>query len=123
MSDDKKQDNLLLSATQWQKKPLLHCRRAGDEAAVFLRRHEYDYIRNASLVDVWESIIPPGLKPWCRLDRRVGNLLTIQAMPGPYMHQLIMMQNELLEELHHRCPGAGVQKLRIIPLKDENEEK
>ena len=122
MSDDKKQDNLLLSATQWQKRSLLHCRRAGDEAICFLRRHERDYNRNASLIDAWESILPPGLKPWCRLDRRTGNVLIIQAAPGPYMHQMNLMQGELLDELHRCCPEAGIQKLRIIPLKNDIEE-
>ena len=94
----------------------------GNEAALFLRRNERDFCKNTVLVDAWDSIIPPGLKPWCRLDKRVGNVLTIQASPGPYMHQLTIMQGELLDELHRRCPTAGVQKLRIIPMKDDSEE-
>lgn len=122
MNEKANEDQLLQSATQWQKKSFMSCRRAGDEAAQFLRRNERDYNRNAALVDAWESIVPPGLKPWCRLDRRDGNVLTIQAAPGPYMYQITMMQDELLEELHRRCPGAGVQKLRIISLKENIEE-
>lgn len=119
---DAEQEKLLKSATQWQKKAVLRCRRAGDEAALFLRRNERNYSKNTTLVDTWDSLIPPGLKRWCRLDRRVGNELTIQAAPGPYMHQIRMMQCELLEELQRRCPSAGIRKLRIIPLKENNEE-
>lgn len=118
---DANEDRRLKSATQWQKRPRVTGYLAGDEAAHYLRRTQRDFSKNAALVDVWDSIIPPGLKPWCRLDRRTGNVLTIQAAPGPYMHQLVMMQHELLDELHRRCPAAGVQKLRIIPLKDERE--
>jgi predicted nucleic acid-binding Zn ribbon protein len=120
--NNEKQEKLLQSATQWQKKPYSRCQRIGEEAALFLRRNQKEYNKNAALVDVWDALIPQGLKPYCRLDRRAGNVLTIQAAPGPYMHQVQLMQCELLEELHRRCPGAGIQKLRIIPLKDESQE-
>lgn len=119
---DAEEDRLLKSATQWQKRPRRVCYQAGEEADKFLRRTQRDFSKNTALVDAWDSIIPPGLKPWCRLDRRAGNVLTIQATPGPYLHQLVMMQHELLDELHRRCPAAGIQKLRIIPLKDDREE-
>lgn len=122
MSNDEKQEKLLHSATQWQKKPYSRCRRLGEEAASFLQRNQKEYNKNADLVDVWETLIPQGLKPYCRLDRRTGNVLTIQAAPGPYMHQIQLMQNELLNELHRQCPRVGIQKLRIIPLKENSQE-
>ena len=123
MMNESEQDKLLRSATQWQRRPRMRCYRAGDEAELFLRRGQRDFSKNASLVDAWESTLPPGLLPWCRLDRRVGNVLTIQAAPGPYMHQLRMMQNELIAELHRRCPAAGVRKLHLIPLKDDDDKE
>ncbi len=115
------EDNLLKSATRWQKRPPVTWRRAGETAEIFLRRNQRDLNRNAAIVDAWDSIIPPGLKPHCRLDRRVGGQLTVQATPGPYMHQLQMMQRELLDELNHRC-RTDIQKLRIVPMNDAIEE-
>jgi len=122
VNDELKQDRLLRSATQWQKKPAARCFRADQEATAFLQRRAAQLKRNALLVDAWEALIPPGLKPWCRLDSYAGHVLTIQAAPGPYMHQLQMMRNELLAELHRCCPTAAVRKLRIIPMKDSNED-
>ena len=115
------EDKLLKSATQWQKRPPTTWKRAGDVAELFLRRSKRDLSKNAALVDAWNSVIPPGLKPFCRLHRRVGGQLTIQAMPGPYMHQLQMMQRELLNELNCRC-HTDIQKLRILPMDDTIEE-
>ncbi len=122
MSDTTKEDKLLRSAVQWQYRPRSYCSCAGDEAAGFLGRRKRHFQRNAALVDAWEAIVPPGLKAWCRLDSVAGQVLTIQAAPGPYMHQLRMMQSELVEELHRRCPRAGVRKLHLIPLKDNDKE-
>ena len=119
---DAEQDKLLKSATQWQTKPKLTCHRAGQDAAMFLSRHQRGYAKNAALVDAWDSLIPQGLRPYCRLDGRTGNVLTIQAAPGPYLHQIQMMQKELLAELGRLCPSAGIQKIRIIPLKDNGRE-
>ncbi|NLK41396.1 MAG: DUF721 domain-containing protein [Planctomycetes bacterium] len=116
------QEKLLKSATQWQKKPVVRCFEAGREAAFFLQQRAGQLNRNALLVDAWEELIPPGLKRWCRLDSLTGHVLTVQAAPGPYMHQLRIMQNELLAELARRCPQAAVRKLRIIPLKQYDEE-
>lgn len=122
MGHDEKQDALLKSATQWQAKPYSRCRRVGEEAELFLCRGQREYSKNALLVEAWNDLIPQGLKPYCRLDKRAGNVLTIQAAPGPYMHQIQMMQSELLAELHRQCPSVGIQKLRIIPLKDNGRE-
>jgi predicted nucleic acid-binding Zn ribbon protein len=119
---EEKQDALLKSATQWQAKPYSRCCRAGEEAVLFLQRGRREYSKNAVLVEVWDELIPQGLKPHCRLDTRAGNVLTIQAAPGPYMHQIQMMQSELLAELHRQCPSVGIQKLRIIPLQDNGQE-
>ena len=119
---DAEEDRLLKSATQWQKKSPWRCCQVGDEAALFLSRGRREYSKNALLIEVWNDLIPQGLKPYCRLDKRVGNVLTIQAAPGPYLYQIVMMQNELLAELHRQCPSAGIQKLRIILLKDNGQE-
>ncbi len=122
MSDTLKEDKLLRSAVQWQYRPRSYCCRADNEAAGFLARHKRRLQRNAALVDAWEAIVPPGLKPWCRLDSVAGQVLTIQAAPGPYMHQIQIMQYELLAELRRQCPAAGIRKLRVIPLKETNED-
>ena len=87
-----------------------------------LRRRAAQFNRNTAVVDAWERIVPPGLKRWCRLDSCSGNVLTIQAAPGPYMYQLQLMQNDVLAELQRCCPSAGIQKLRIIPWKTNNED-
>lgn len=122
INDDLKEDQLLKSATQWQHKPRQRCFRAGNEAAAFLRCHQRQWTRNAALVDAWEALIPPGLKPWCRIDSCAANVLTVRAAPGPYMHQLQMMRHELIEALNRQCPSAAIRKIRIIPLQDRDKD-
>ncbi len=116
------EDRLLRASTQWQRKPKAFEVRLGDQAKQFLQRHQRQLTKNASLVDVWDQVVPAGMKPYCRLETFHGGVLTVEATPGPYMHQLQMMQRELIAELQRRCPRVSITKLRINPMKMENEE-
>lgn len=111
------EDKLLKSSTQWQKKPRASEVRLGNEAASFLKRHHRQFAKNAALTDAWEEVLPAGLKPYCRLDSFQGGVLTVQAATGPYMHQLQLMQSELIAELARRCPRVPITKLHIHPMK------
>jgi hypothetical protein len=117
------EDRLLRSSTQWQKKPKAFEVRLGNEAASFLKRHQRQFAKNAELVDVWDQVLPAGMKPYCRLETFHGGVLTVEATPGPYMHQLQMMQRELIAELQRRCPRVSITKLRINPIKSENSDQ
>lgn len=113
------EDRLLKSSTQWQRKPKAFEVRIGNEAAAFLKRHQRQFAKNAALTDAWEELLPAGLKPYCRLEQYSGSTLTVQATPGPYMHQFQVMQRELVAALQQRCPRVPITKLRICPLKKE----
>jgi len=116
------EDRALWSSTQWQQKSAASDVRAGDAAAAFLKRHQRQFAKNAALADAWNQLIPAGMKPYCRLDEYRGGVLTVQARPGAYMHQLQLMQHELVAALQRECPRTPITKLRICPMKKENEE-
>lgn len=116
------QDKQLKGASSWQYKPRQTTSCLGDELEVYLGRHARTLKKNADLVDLWESIIPPGLRAFCRLHQRSGNTLYIEAQPGPYMHQLQIMSGELLEQIRRHAPGCGIQKIKIVPEKKTNTE-
>ena len=113
------EDRLLTSSAQWQKKAKASEVRVGNEAASFLKRHQRLFAKNAALVDAWEALVPAGLKPHCRLEQYSGGVLTVQAKPGPYMHQLQLMQTELIAAMAQRCPKTPITKLRLCPMKSE----
>jgi len=111
------EDKQLKGATGWQYRPRRTDSRLGNEVLSYLKQHDREFTKNAAIMDAWNSVVPPSLQPYCRLDKRAGNTLYLQAMPGPYMHQLQMLSGELLERIRQLAPRCGVQKIRIIPLK------
>lgn len=119
---DTHEDDKLKGALAWQYKPRRTEAKLGDEIFTYLKRKDRALTKNAALVDLWAQLIPPPLQRYCRLDKRVGNTLYIQAQPGPYMHQLQMLSGELLDRVSQLAPRSGIQKIRIIPLKKDNEE-
>ncbi|MHC4237408.1 MAG: DciA family protein, partial [Planctomycetota bacterium] len=71
--------------------------------------------------DAWEAVVPPTLKRFCRLDKRAGNTLFVQAQPGPYMHQLQMLSGELLEQIQRAAPRCGIRKIRVTVIQNHRE--
>jgi len=117
--DEEKQ---LKGASSWQYKPRHTESCLGDEVGSFLERRHRAFIKNAAIVDAWEAVVPLTLQPFCRLEKRVGNTLYLQAEPGPYMHQARMLSGELLERIKCLAPRSGIQKIRVVPIRNNNRE-
>ena len=112
MNDDKR----LRGAASWQFKPKKTGSRLGDEITSYLKQHHRTFEKNASFIDVWPQVVPESLQNYCRLDKRVGNTLYVQVMPGVYMHQMQVMAGEVLEKIKQLSPRCGIQKIRLIPM-------
>ena len=109
----------LRAATGWQHRPKQTESCLGDEISSYLDRRCRTFEKNTSVVAIWEQIIPPALKPYCKLDKRVGNALYIEAQPGPYLHQVQMLSTELLDRIQQQAPRCGIQKIRVVPIKNK----
>ncbi|MHC4881090.1 MAG: DciA family protein [Planctomycetota bacterium] len=116
------EDRQLKSASGWQYRPKRTDSRLGDELVSYLTQRSRTWTKNAALVDAWERVVPPALKPFCRLDKRVGNTLYLQAEPGPYMHQAQLLSTELLDQIKTLAPRCGIQKIRVVPLQKKDKE-
>ena len=113
------EDKQLKGALGWQYRPKQKSTKLGDEVFSYLKKHNRMLMKNATIVDIWETVVPPTLKPFCRLDKRVGNTLYLQAAPGQYMHQAQMLSTELLERIKQLAPRCGVQKIRVVPIQNK----
>jgi hypothetical protein len=116
------EEKRLKGASSWQYKPRHAESCLGDEVCSFLEQRNRAFTKNAAIVDIWEAVIPPTLQPFCRLDKRVGNTLYLQAEPGPYMHQAQMLSGELLERIKCGVPRCGIKKIRVVPIRNNNRE-
>ena len=116
------EDDYLRSACRWQWRPKRKDSRLGDEIFSYMKRRDRSFEKNAAIVDIWESVVPETLKPYCRLDKRVGNALYVQAMAGPYMHQMQMMTDQLLDRIHDLAPRSGIKKIRISPMNNNSND-
>ena len=116
------EDERLRSAASWQFKPRQSGSRLGDDIMSYLKRHHRTLEKNASVVDVWQQAVPELLRDHCKLDKRVGDTLYVQVVPGAYMHQTQMMAGEVLEKIKQMAPRCGIQKIRMIPMQRSIEE-
>jgi hypothetical protein len=116
------EEKRLKGASSWQYKPRHTESCLGDVAGLYLKQRNRALTKNAAIVDAWEAVVPPTLQPFCRLEKRVGNTLYLQAEPGPYMHQAQMLSGELLERLKCQAPRCGIQKIRVVPTRNHNRE-
>ena len=117
--DEEKQ---LKGALSWQYKPRRTESCLGDEVYSYLDRRHRAFTKNALIVDAWKAVVPPTLQPFCRLEKRVGNTLYLQAAAGPYMHQAQMLSGELLEKIRQLAPRCGIQKIKVVLIRNNNRE-
>jgi hypothetical protein len=115
-------DERLRGATDWQLKPRRSASRLGDEITAYLKQHHRQFEKNASIIDIWRHVVPPALQDYCKPDKRVGNTLYVQVMPGAYMHRIQTMAGELTERIKQLSPRCGIQKIKITPMRQSTEE-
>jgi len=121
MKHPSEEDLYLRGATGWQYRKKPTERGLGQEIFAYLQQHSKAFEKNAPLVDLWKTIVPAQLAGFCRLDKRVGNVLYIQAMPGPYMHQVKMLSAELLEAIRRTIPRSGICSIKVVPMEPREQ--
>lgn len=117
-----KEEQYLRSATHWQFRPKRSETGLGQEIFSYLQQRNRAFEQNVPLVELWKSIVPPALEPYCRLDKRSGNVLYIQAQAGPYMHQVKVLSGELLERIRQAAPRCGICHIKVIPMQNDYQE-
>ena len=110
------EDDRLEGALGWQYRPRQTQSMLGDEIFSYLKQRDRTFTKNARVIDAWNDVVPPGLQPYCKLDKCVGNTLYVQVKPGPFMHQLQVLSGDLLEGIRQAAPRCGIQKIRVVPL-------
>lgn len=62
---------------------------------------------------LWQQLLPVELGQHCRLAQIKGGLLKVLVDSPAYMYELQLCSSELLEQLQHRCPRAGIIQIKI----------
>ena len=105
----------LRGATGWQWNPVKTPEPLTGSVERFLSQKSRHFERSERILIAWENTLPDALKRVCCLESYNGGTLTISVQTGPYLHQIQMMQKELLEELKRQCPKIGLQRIKILP--------
>ena len=113
MQGNKDEEKLLQSAVRWQYKPRRTSERLGGSAEAYLKNNKSRFEKNTQIVDVWEDLLPEGLSGHCNISDISGGVLKLEVDPGPYMHELKMMTQELVEHLGQVCPRCGIKKITL----------
>ncbi len=86
-------------------------------AQKYLNKRTPSLAKKAAVADIWQEILPEVFYEHCSLAGISRGVLHIEVDPGPFMHELQALSNELLLYLQSRCGGAGIEKIRLRPRK------
>jgi hypothetical protein len=111
------QEKLLRSATGWQRRGRQTTSRAGVNANAYLQTRQRQLGKSAAIVDVWQEVLPPQFYEHCTLAKITGDAIYVEVDPGPYMHEMKLLNTELIEHIRNRCPGSGIKKIILRPRK------
>ena len=111
------QEKLLHSATAWQGRRRQTTSRLGANANAYLQKRHRQLKKSAAVVDVWQEVLPQQFYEHCSLARITGSSIYVEVEPGTYMHEMQLLNTELLEHIRDRCPNAGIKKIILRPWK------
>ena len=89
--------------------------RLGGAARVYLDRRSRQLKKNASVVDIWEEILPAELSSHCKIAGITAGVMVVYAEPGVYMHEIQLLGDAMVRQLQSRCPAAGIKKIVVRP--------
>lgn len=112
------EERLLKLAAQPRPKRPDSTNRLGSQIDLYLKEKQAGLKRNTSVVDLWQQILPVGLQDHCTLAGIWRGTLLLDVDPGPYMHEMKLMNTELLNEIREQCPGAGIKRINLRPRKN-----
>ena len=115
------QEKLLRGATAWQLKNRYSPKRLGEEAQKYINAGKRTFEKNSSVIDAFQQSLPQQLSEHCKVVKISGGTVHVQVEPGPYMHEMQLLSDELLEHIKGRCPYSGIKKIRLLPKGTENE--
>lgn len=110
--DAQQQENLLKSATAWQKKPPQAASRAGQDIIHYLERYLDVNKKTGPVVQAFLDIVGDDADH-CRPEKFDKGILYVGCSSGPYLHQLRMRQQELIEQINGMCPKAKLRAMRF----------
>lgn len=105
------EDQRLLSATQWQKKPPKAPKAIGSEVSVFLEHCAKAAEKASPVAAAFHELLGP-LTRFYKIDRVERGVLYVLSPAGPYLHQLKTMEREILDKLNAMCPKAKIRAMR-----------
>jgi hypothetical protein len=98
-------------------------KRLGAQIELYLSEKQAGLKRNALVVDFWRETLPNELQDHCSLAGISRGTLLLEVDPGPYMHEMKIMNTELLNEIRSRCPGTGIKKIELRPRKNAKKSR
>ena len=109
------EDTDLRGATSWQWRRPQTTERLGVGLETYLDGKLSDFRKNAMVVDAWRQVLPSRFYEHCHLSGISRGVLRLEVEPGPYMHELGLLSEELLGHLQRECPRAGLKKIVLRP--------
>ncbi len=85
----------------------------GDMVETFVGRLEPIHTRCDSVAEALESLLPPTIKPHCRLGGVSAGAVTLIVSGASYMYELQLCKAELLLELQRLCPTARLRRIQV----------
>lgn len=88
--------------------------RLGDTLGELMeRRITPEHARFGPVAEAWSRLLPTELGRHCRIAGMGGGRLKVLVDSSSYMYELSLCRAELLAQLQHECPRAGLRIIKI----------
>lgn len=118
------EETLLRNISKWQgPRRRKRVGSIGPVVDAYIKRELWGAKRRAVVVDMWDELVPESLAGHCRLAGIGRGQLQIEVESGSYMFQMQAFSSQLLERLRQRCPGAGIEKIKLKTMRYKRENQ
>lgn len=105
------EEQRLISATQWQKKPPKPLETIRSEVSVYLEQCSKITAKTEPVVAAFNELLGPLTRIY-KPDRFERGILYVFSPAGPYLHQMKTMEHEIIAKLNTICPKAKIRAIR-----------
>ena len=108
------EDELLKGATSWQYRRKETTSSIADSGHKYLGFNLRRLKQSAKIVDAWQELLPEEMADHCNIKKIEAGVIEVEVDSGPYLHEMRLMSNELIEHLRDICGRGKIKRIKLV---------
>ena len=108
------ENELLAGAVSWQRRRKETTSSIADSGRRYLGDNLRRLRQSAKIVDAWQELLPEEMASHCGIKKIESGVIEVEVDSGPYLHEMRLMSNELVEHLRDICGQGRIKRIKLI---------